>query len=569
MTTSTSQDASKRLGTWAGRFDLGWGCIAYSLFYFFFDFQFSVLHTDDFAYVSSFLETLARGRIYTYEYLAPFSATMSATCAFIYTMTGNFYLSTFGLLAISSIATFVLLRYLLARTLPSSQATWLALIFSTTPLLQVKAADFHGSILNLALFMAALILFDSGRLAWFFGIVFLAFANRQSHIVLLILPLWQFVRHFRAGSIEWKIVIYSLLFGVGAILLYLFMNKTYAQTHAIYIYTTWGSRIESTLEAALAGCFVAIGAMSLFGTIFTSPFKTFSNNLRRWQLPLLFSMVLLVLTVFFWRVDLIKNDTPFFGYLDWSTFNQTLPWLLLILLWFMDYRLLVPSPYFALSAGFIMVVSVRGIWWDYYFVEILVLSLLLVAKQRLSANRLSISVKGILGLILFFNLFYGYLMRMSADKENLSVTVYERLEREGKITPARMTSAPYGYLGWKLFDYYMLDEGRNFTGLADFIHYVSLTGVVMETQLPWRRHYRKNIPENAHLLESGFWRIGFINLPYRFVDLGKATSGSPVQTPSFLLDPSVFHERRFPLTNREWATLIDSLQTKPKGIHGN
>ena len=99
-------------------------------------------------------------------------------------------------------------------------------------------------------------------------------------------------------------------------------------------------------------------------------------RLRRWALPLACSLALFALMPF-WHDSLIRTDTPMFGFMGWPQVNKGLPWVLVASLWVLDFRLLRPSPYLALAGGYILIASLRGIWWDYYFLEISILCLLI------------------------------------------------------------------------------------------------------------------------------------------------------------------------------------------------
>jgi hypothetical protein len=265
----------------------------------------------------------------------------------------------------------------------------------------------------------------------------------------------------------------------------------------------------------------------------------------------------------FWPSTLVITDTPLFGYAGWPQVNAVLPWILLACLWALDFRLLKPSPYLGLIGGFILIASMRGAWWDYYFLEIMVLCLLMAAGENSSGRvRWLRSAPWVIALILAGNAAYGYLFRVQMDKQKLSVTVLERLDREGRVSVDLMSSATFGYLGWKLFDYFLANDGRQYRELADFLGYVRKDRVSIETHLPWRRSYKGGLPAGAEVLETGTFRIGFARLPYRVVDLHGPGGDFQAQGRFMTLDPSRYRSPRFPLNDGEWKAWLDSLAVR-------
>ena len=567
----------------------GWSFFA--SYYFLIAFQPGILRSDDFGYLRSIVETLRLGRPHTYDWLAPYGATMSTLCASIYRLTGSFYLATYGFQALCALAAYALLYRLLAKRIAPWPAAVLTLAFTTFPLFFSKAADFHGSLSTLVLFLLALLFFEAGKPALFFLASFLAFANRQSHLALLILPvlaavspLWPQwpLRWDRAAGVRrklkavpaallgpggegsasafsgWTTWLWTGAFLAAAAGVHLRMNRTYAMANAVF--TDYGTgRLPAVTLALLAGCFATMAFLAVFRSTFSPPWKTLTGNLRSPALPLAASAVLLVMSRF-WPPTLVLTDTPFFGYAGWQQVNAVLPWILLAGIWFLDFRLLRPSPYLALTGGFILIASLRGVWWDYYFLEIMVLCLLLAAggesRGRIPWLR---SAPWILGLFLIGNFVYGYLFRVQMDKQKLSVTVLERLDREGRVSVDRMSSATFGYLGWKLFDYYLANEGMRYGELADFLGYVRKDRVSIETHLPWRRAYKAGLPPGSELLETGTFRIGYVRVAYRVADLHGPRADFQAQGRFMTLDSSRYQSPRFPLNDREWKAWLDSL----------
>lgn len=545
----------------------GWA--AHACLFFLFCFRPGVLRSDDFGYIRSIIGTWQRGRPYTYDWLAPFGAVFSSACALLYKLTGNFYLATYGFQAFCVLAFFPLLYLLIAKRLPPRPAALLALSAVAFPLLLAKESDFHGCIGTLDLVLVSLLFFESGRYEGFYLAALLAFANRQNQICLLALPIWAAWEQWRGGGkVTLRIPMGGALFLAGCATVSLGMNRTYAGTNAVFRTSGPGTFAAAAAVAACAGIFVAMGAWGVFSTLRIRSGISRSGGdqgRRQWLFPACASVALLVL-IPFWPPNLIQTDTPMFGLLGWPQVNRILPWLILPSFWIPDYRLLRPSPYLFLAAGYIAVASLRGIWWDYYFAEILILCLL-SALDRTGASKdavvsersLAPAAYWVASVLLAGSVAYGYMLKVAMDKQALAVTVMERLDREGRITVDKMTGATFGYLGWKLFDYFLTHEGRNYGELADFVGYVRRDRVVVDTYTPWRRSFKAGLPTGSELLDRGTYRIGFFSLPYRVADLHGPSAGIPIMGRDMTLDPAQFRSPRFPLDNQEWKAYLDSL----------
>ncbi len=549
----------------------GWS--AHALLFFLFGFRPGVLRSDDFGYVRGIIGTWQRGRPYTYDWLEPFGAVFSSACALLYKLTGNFYLSTYGFQAFCVLAIFPLLYLLLAKRLLPGPAALLSLGIAAFPLFLAKESDFHGSICTLDLMLASVVLFESRSYLGFFLAAFLAFANRQNQICLLVLPLgaaWEQWRVHRRVTLQ--LPLGGAFFLAGSAALWLGMNRTYAAAHAVFLRSSPGAILASASRAACAGTFLALGMAAIFSTLAPKPeggswpsraARPGRKDWKDWAFPVLASAALLAF-IPCWAPTLIQMDTPMFGLLGWPQVNSLLPWLILPTLWMLDPRLLRPSPFLALIAGYVAIASLRGIWWDYYFMEILILCLLLALDgpgRAAEHGKRAIPVPAywVTAVLLMGSAVYGYMLKVGTDKQVLTITVLERLEREKKVAVDEMTGATFGYLGWKLFDYFLANEGREYGQLSDFMGYVKRDRVVIDTYVPWRRSFKTLLPAGAELLDSGSYRIGFFRLPYRVADLHGPNAAVPIMGRNMTLDPAHYRSPRFPLDNLEWKAYLDSL----------
>ena len=584
-----------------------WGWAAFALLYFSMGFCPGVVRSDDFGYLRSVLGTLERGRPYVYEWLEPFGAAFSSACALLYLATGDFLLSTWGFQAVCVLALYPLLYRLIAARLARGHAAFVTLALATFPVFFAKEADFHAGICTLDLFLLSLGFFEKGNekgigkgsgkavSGWFFLTAFLAFANRQNHIALLLLPAWIALRDFRIRSIPWALVAWTLAFMGAAAGLFFSMNRTYASANAGFLHADPLGLIGGSALALAAGAYIALGCLGAFSALTgrapglspalsptLSPGR--GTGLRRWAMPGAATLGLLALMPF-WHETLLHTDTNMFGLAGWPQVNRVVPWLILPFLWLLDYRLLRPSPYLLLGAGYLGIAALRGTLWDYYFMEISILCLLIALGARAEPHPGADSISGVtppdavpgrgdslprfglpalaaLAAVLAGNAAYAYLFKVQSDKQAITIREFERLEREGRITVDAMTGSTFGYLGWKLFDRFIATDGHEFWELAGFMGYARRDRVTLETGLPWRSGFKGPLPPGAVLLDSGYCRVGFARVRYRIADLRGPDSNQAVMGRPLALnmppDTARFRPPRFPLDGREWRALADS-----------
>ena len=235
-------------------FLLAWS--AFALLYFSLGFRPGVIHSDDFGYLRSIVGTLRLGRPYVYDWLEPYGAVYSSACALLYKATGHFLASVWGFQALCVLALYPLLYRLAAARVKPGHAALLALALGTSPIFFAKEADLHACVCTLDLFLASLLLYETGRLRWFFLTAFLAVANRQNHVCLLLLPAWSALVHcLRFRKLPWSLAagaaaaVYAAAVGV----LVFSMNRTYAFRNAGFLHADPIRTLATGSLALLAG----------------------------------------------------------------------------------------------------------------------------------------------------------------------------------------------------------------------------------------------------------------------------------------------------------------------------
>ena len=516
---------------------------------------------DDFSYLRSAIETIARGQPFTHDWLEPYTATLSSLSALAYLASGNFPFSAWGLEAVFVLANFILLYRLLRTRLISKEAACMTLLVLTQPIFWYKCSEFTSNPFTVTFVLAALLAYLRGNWLRFFIMAFLAFANRQNSIVLLTLPLYQLIQ---GGKESRKTVLISglMTFGVSALLLHGIMNHTLAQATGIYAKLDW-FRIKNVMQAIFVGTYVSLAFLSIFGWLMGSNARSnLKDNVQHPAIPTA-ATAMFILMVWLGSLPLIDFHTPLIGSLDHT---HTLQYILMVLLpatlWILDWKSLEFRPSFLLGCAYIIVSSMKGFWYDAYLID-LALAVLFYLLTREQSRTLSPMSFVTIIVALSLNLVWAYGFKIMGDKDTLSNRVYEGLEREGKADVVNMTDATFGFLGWKLFDHYTRNEAIQ--TLWSFTNYVRKDRIVLESELPWRRSFKRGSPAEAEILATGWARIGFFRLRYRAMDLhakGDQTIGKEEFIP---LDKEKYRKKILPLNRAEWKDYITVRQSQRPG----
>jgi hypothetical protein len=261
-------------------------------------------------------------------------------------------------------------------------------------------------------------------------------------------------------------------------------------------------------------------------------------------------------------MPLLSFLTPLVGSLDRGL---ALQWILLAMLpclfWTLDWRLIRFDAPLALVAAYVFLSSLKGFWYDFYLIDVALATFFfrLTREVPMRPGRFAFALGAAL---LFTHAVWAYGYRIYCDKQRLSIIVLEGLERAGRITPGAMTDGTFGYLGWKLFDHYWRHEA--ITDMAGFQGYVHRNRVVVETELPWRRAFKRDALPGGETLEEDKASIGYFSLRYRVRDL-QDTLAPTLSTPTLALDPAVYARRPYPLDNREWSGYIEAAKAAHRG----
>jgi hypothetical protein len=515
---------------------------------------------DDFAYMESVVESLARGHLFTHDFIGPHNAFLTAASAAVYLLTANFYLATFGLLALFAAVNFCLF-YAMFRACfgpwPSAGWSW---VTATFPFYLHKSLDYHGALPTLTCFLGALFAFRAGRLALFCLLAALAVSNRQNSLVLFALPLYALADSMRRGAkpdlrpLAYLAVALLGLWSLGATMNVNWFN---ANLHVLPSDAAQAGLIARQIAIAL---FLGIGFLSAMNLAVGGgePLELLRANLRKPILPVAACLAFTALA-FGSHAALVWFQTPLIGSLDHGGRMQiVLALFTLASFWFSDRRLFRPDAYLFLAAAYAGISSLRGFMWDYYLAELALLALWIALARRPAHARPLRFAPAWLFAVLVAHGAYAYLYEVQMDKNALADIAFERLERKGALTPERMTGGTFGYMGFKVFTLVRDDHPGHEDD--DYTCYVQGDGASVETGLPWRPSLRPLAPGTV-VLDSGVYRIGLVRVPWRMIDHGNPAGENVCHGP-FRLDPRTrARSRRYPLDNAEWREFIGETRT--------
>ncbi len=540
------------------------GC--YALAYFALLYHPLLLRFDDFAYVKCVLETLQAGQPRTSDWLEPYSATLSVLSSVAYRITGDFPISAWGLQAVFVLINFELAYFLLRLRLRRRDAALITSLIATQPIYWYKCAEFSGYSFTFTFVLIAL--HAALRKNWipFYAAAFLAFANRQNNVGLLLLPAFDFIR---ADSRTRKLHIACFAAFAGAALWFnAGINRTLAQANGIYAPMD-AAKIRNIAQGLVTGVFVGLTFLSFFewllGSTHSNAVGNLRANLRRPLRPAAASIALLALP-FIGRLPLIEFQAPFIGSLDHGhALQYAFLAAAMTALWILDWGFPRCDAPFFLGAGYLFINGFKGQWYDIYLLDVGLVALVFVLTRNVIRKPGPLAW-GLITAALLAHAGWAYAFKILSDKNALSNRVFETLERRGVVEAENMTDATFGQLGWKFFDYFIRHEST--ANLAAFLGYVNKDRAVLDTELPWRRAFKRDAPYGAEILDTGTASVGFFPVRYRVMDLHADNAGTISPVGALRLDKAGYRIMPMPLNKREWSEFIDSYRVDSHRVNG-
>jgi hypothetical protein len=529
-----------------------------------------VVFNDDFGYCRSVVATLQHGRPWTDDWLEPWAASLSLVSGFIFMITGSFYLATYGLQILTTALSFWAMATLFVRrSMPVLLAMTAAVVILFSPTLMVKALEYTALVLYLPCLLLALYLAEKRQWIGFFLVWIFAVASRQSALAWLALPAFAAFESFRSGSGKDRraalVPALVCIIGVGV---YALIGRLMNETHAQHVMTTamWYSLsavpalkhfalgVAIFLTSAGGGAF----AVRAFGPQFDQRKSVGSVWTRVWC----FAAASVVLGL------LILDPRTFFAF-DHQFYSGGMGLIYLGIIctvgaagWILGGFRLQPS-YVAFAVGSALMVSLRGVVYDYYLIDVALIGIFSVVPTGLctgessrQARRSFLFLPALGGIacitLACFEVNFAGKEQRILDRYAAVIRLCEPELRHGRITPSELSVAPFGYYGWHVYSYFMAQDGANGCYIGDFEKYLAWDSLSVSFTPFHGRGLTANAKVQQDVLASGIFPVGWRG-PFLFI---LRRTGQP-KAPSWTIDPQLYRIEPFPLNDAEWRQLIE------------
>ena len=420
---------------------------------------------DDFGYLESVTETIRTGHFTQSDWLEPYNLPLPLLGTMIYRITCNLWVATYALLLLLAMIGFGLLQSWLKANGVDSKL--LALILALSPICLNKAVEYAGVISGVVVLLGALIAWRRGWRLLFFALVLVGVANRQSCVCLLVFPLVESMRYWKSNrQLGIELLTGSIALGCIALAIGSLLPPTFARERAsAQLWDQIG--VRACLENVGLGCVVLIGFRASWQLLQGACCSVIlRENFARPLWPIIFTAVGAWLML--GGIATLRWETPGlerFGDLILIGF-------VFVGAWLGRWNSLPRIEYLAYVSLYVVLVSLRGQWWDYYYIEPVLVLLPLKVDGSASGRLVHSSVgRPLLFGLLALCLVYAWALHSHLRVLEHRVCAYEEGLRSGRISITEASDAPFGFLGWKLFSY---TTHRDPAGakLSDFLRYV-------------------------------------------------------------------------------------------------
>jgi len=412
--------------------------------------QIVAIKSDDFGYILSITDSIARHRPVTNGWLAPLGASNTVTSIIIYFLTGSFYAATYGALLIYAGLFCALLYCNLRPQLPPVRAAAIVLAVAICPVIFYKLSDFTSSAQGWVLFLAALLAFRNGKTALFAFLVVAAFANRQNYIGLFAMPIWAFaMTYYRDRKIDGKDMAIVLAGMVACFLVLKVVPANFFRGHFMSSFYTFEPVSTLTHAATYLFCFLCFHTA---GTLVRGGLKALSLPSRRWPFMALCATALFLIARYAGAFEIIRFEA--------TPFKDMRPLLSVILALvfsagavFAPIQKLVKEPMFWGFVGLYCTSAISPTIWDYYMVEAALFGLVMGSRE---APATPVTAQGIPWLIVPYAagcLIWIFSFARDVSQNERQIIAYETLLRSGAIQLNEISRDSFGYCQYKLYDF--------------------------------------------------------------------------------------------------------------------
>lgn len=543
-----------------------------------------VTYDDDFAYLRSVVETVQRGRPWTYEWLTPWAASLSGLVAVLFKVTGSMSFAVHFSLSLAGAMTYFGLSSVLRN---QGVFGWRVPLFCGLLLLLPSVFFMHLMFTSVALYMGCLWLCAwlgmERKWGWFFLFWCIAIASRQSAITWLALPGWLIVadvwRHRRIRFREASVLRPILVISAGAITLLILMkgmNKTSGQQTTfggLESFLAWG-RLWQPLTLGTIALFVGLGLGGI-----ASQFKTSAPRVIWGRGQWVFATLAIVLGGFAGLVfrELVSGSHS--SYRDGISHLYFVFWGGLGGLGLSLIRTRPRWETFFVGLGAFNLLLIYGGVFDYYFNDLIFWGFVsTLATENGPSEVQALGLKSIFKTTILAGLFFlvgvnlRWLVRFRYEGDRAAgvIKLYETGLRSGKIRPDQIGQDTFGHCGWLLEDYHREHDSGPSYSLGEFMLYTQTwdgkSGTGIETELDKKvRKVREWLPSHntSSLIKSKAKKVihqieapvlwGKYSVRYSIVRV-EPTESNEATHRSLRMD--TYKLNPFPLDDSEWRAYI-------------
>jgi hypothetical protein len=215
-------------------------------------------------------------------------------------------------------------------------------------------------------------------------------------------------------------------------------------------------------------------------------------------------------------------------------------------------------PCFCAIAASVVLLCIRGTAWDYYYLDIAVFAYFGVrAQSRVEAtgrDQLAAPEAARAGPFLswaalgFMLVIHGSVLGVAkrhVDNAHAVTELCERAFRAGKIGPSEIGIAPFGYLGWHMYPYFITHEGSGGAYIAEFQGYLRPDALRLQTR---SARDRNPLADPESILASDVFTIRWFE-HHEFILRATASA----ERPPLALNAASYRVTPFPLSDSEWS----------------
>jgi hypothetical protein len=552
--------------SWSRTAALGAGAAAIALFVAAFVPHWTITFNDDVGYLRSVVETIQHRRPWTDEFLEPWSMSLSLVSAAIYEVTGRFSFATVGLQCILPALSFVFAaRFLLRVTGTAVLAALVPAAVLTFPTLLWKQAEFTALIVYIPALFAALWATSARR--WFvFGLAYaIAVGSRQSAVAWLALPV-AFAAHALWRG-EGRCAIRPAVVVVGGLVWFGALQQYANDTHARRFIT---ANLLWSIDARVFAVNIAVSALvvaTVAGVAALIAFVAQPGGRKRpgpWRRTacVLVGLALLACVPFVARSIPLSFEHPLFDNTWAATYLRGL-----VVVGAAGWLVSAPriaGPLACAAAAAAGLASMRAELWDYYLLDAAIFILWGAFAGSPSAgafasgparSRIWIAA-AVLGGIIGAHVAATGALKRSLDERAAACAVLEKALRAEWMKPTELSHAPFGFVAWHLFPYYVRHDGADSANLAGFGIYVGQHVVDVCTDPVRRSERRRQLPADRDHAFSEVRPRGWFR--YARYYLVRRSDSVP---PEVTLKWSEYRYVPFPLNDDEWRALIRDRST--------